>query len=174
LPRALYVLGISAMVAIALQPRSLFPSLVISTSQHWILATGLASRAPSGELPPARGPLRAVLHRLNTRPFALLVVLMTCSVLLMPWFEIEANGGDGTYYGDRIFGALAAGLRTSSWVPALLALGFATGFSHYLLDRSVYRFSDPRVRSAARGLLAPPSARSERSAAPARALATMG
>jgi hypothetical protein len=39
-------------------------------------------------------------------------------------------------------------LRSSSWVPALVAAGFATGFVHYLLDRNVYRMSDPRVRSA--------------------------
>jgi hypothetical protein len=38
-------------------------------------------------------------------------------------------------------------------LPALLALGFATGFMHYWLDRAVYRFSDPAVRIAARGLL---------------------
>ncbi|HEY2680809.1 MAG TPA: energy transducer TonB, partial [Candidatus Udaeobacter sp.] len=30
---------------------------------------------------------------------------------------------------------------------------FATGFIHYLLDRSVYRMSDPRVRAAASGLI---------------------
>jgi hypothetical protein len=35
----------------------------------------------------------------------------------------------------------------------LVALGFATGFLHYWLDRAVYRLSDPAVRIAARGLL---------------------
>src|SRR5438309_10180086 len=54
---------------------------------------------------------------------------------------------------DRIFGAFATQLRTSSWVPALVALGFATGFIQYLLDRSVYRMSDPQVRAAASALL---------------------
>ena len=44
-------------------------------------------------------------------------------------------------------------IEPSSWVPMLLALGFATGFIHYLLDRSVYRISDPQVRAAARGLI---------------------
>src|SRR5205823_10881696 len=43
--------------------------------------------------------------------------------------------------------------RTSTWLSVLLALGFATGFIHYLLDRSVYRMSDPQVRAAARGLV---------------------
>ncbi len=156
LPRVLYVLGVAAMVAVALRPRSLFPFLVIWTSQHWILAAGLGSRTPSGEPAPVRGAVRRVLHALNTRPWAVLLLLMVSSVLLLPLFEVEANRQGGTYYGDRIFGAVVTGLRTSSWVPALVALGFSTGFMHYLLDRSVYRLSDPRVRSAARGLLAPP------------------
>jgi hypothetical protein len=83
-----------------------------------------------------------------------LLVLVLSSVLLLPFFEVEANWQSGsTYYGDRIFGAAAAGLRTSSWVSALVAIGFATGFVHYLLDRSIYRMSDPRVRAAACGLL---------------------
>jgi TonB family protein len=72
---------------------------------------------------------------------------------LLPIFEVEANRETGIYYGDRIFGAFATQLRTSSWVPALIALGFATGFIHYLFDRSVYRMSDPRVRAAAAGLI---------------------
>jgi hypothetical protein len=154
LPHVLYVLGIAAIVAVALQPRSLFLFLVISSSQHWIFATGLASRAPSRESAPARGAIRGALHALNTRPWALLLLLMGSSVLLMPLFEVEANRQGGTYYGERIFGVLATGLRTSSWVPALVALGFSTGFVHYVLDRSIYRMSSPQVRSAARGLLA--------------------
>ena len=153
LPRVLYVLGIAVMVALALNPPSPFLFLVIWTSQHWILATGLASQVPVGEPAPERGFVRRILHMLNARPWAVLGVLVAVSVLLLPVFEVEANRQGGTYYGDRIFGALVTGLRTSTWVPALLALGFSTGFVHYLLDRSVYRMSNPEVRTAARGLL---------------------
>jgi len=94
-----------------------------------------------------------MLHALNARPWAVLGVLVAVSVVLLPIFEVEANRQGGTYYGDRIFGSLVTGLRESTWVPALLALGFATGFVHYLLDRSVYRMSNPEVRQAARGLV---------------------
>ena len=153
LPRVLYVFGIAGMVALALNPPSPFLFLVIWTSQHWILATGLASRVPAGEPAPERGFLRRILHAVNARPWAVLGVLVVVSVLLLPVFEVEANRQGGTYYGDRIFGALVTGLRNSTWVPALLALGFSTGFVHYLLDRSVYRMSNPEVRTAARGLL---------------------
>jgi hypothetical protein len=153
LPRVLYIIGIAVMVGLALRPRSLFLFLVIWTSQHWILATGLASRTSSAEPAPTRGIVRRVLHTLNVRPWAVMLFLMVLSVVLLPLFEVEANRETGTYYGDRIFGTFATQLRTSSWVPALVALGFATGFIHYLLDRSVYRMSDPQVRAAARGLL---------------------
>ena len=156
LPRVLYLLGMTAMVLIALRPRSLFLFIVIWTSQHWILATGLASRTPIAESAPARGHFRRVLHALNTRPWAILFLLVALSVILLPFFEVEGNRlDDATYYGDRIFGAFAVGLRTSTWVPVLLALGFATGFVHYLLDRAIFRFSNPQIRSAARGLLTP-------------------
>ena len=155
LPRVLYILGLAAMVAIALRPRSLFLFVAIWTAQHWILAMGLASQIPSGEPAPARGTVRRGFHALNIRPWAVLLVLGAASVLLLPLFEVEANLGlnRATFYGDRIFGAAAEGLRTSFWVPGLLAIAFASGFVHYLLDRNVFRMSDPRVRAAARGLL---------------------
>ncbi len=155
LPRVMYIIGIALMVFVALRPRSPFLFLVVWTSQHWIVATGLASQVSTGEPAPAAGRVRRALHHLNIRPWAVVLFLTVLSVVLLPFFEVEANREVGTYYGDRIFGAIATALRTSSWVPALVALGFATGFIHYLLDRSVYRMSDPQVRAAARGLLAP-------------------
>jgi hypothetical protein len=158
LPRVLYIVGLAAMVALALQPRSLFLFLAIWTSQHWILALGLGAQVPAAEPAPPRGRFRRALHALNARPWAVLVLLILVSLLLLPLFEVEANWDTpgAIFYGDRIFGAFAAALRTSPWVPALLALGFATGFTHYLLDRAVYRFSDPLIRKAASALLAPP------------------
>ena len=159
LPRVLYILGLAAMVAIALQPRSLFLYIAIWTAQHWILAMGLASQTPGGEPAPASGTVRRAFHAVNVRPWAILLVLGAASVLLLPLFEVEASLDGGAYYGDRIFGAVAEELRTSSWVPGLVAIAFATGFVHYLLDRNVFRMSDPRVRAAARGLLDPSAIR---------------
>jgi hypothetical protein len=153
LPRALYVLSIAAMVALALHARSPFLFLAVWTAQHWMLAVALTVRVAAAE--PDAGASRWLRagQVLNRRPWALLLVLAALSVLATPLFEVEANREGGTYYGDRLFGAFASGLRTGAWVPALVALGFATGFVHYILDRAVYRFSDPRVREAARGLL---------------------
>jgi len=173
LPRILYIVGLAVMVGLALRPRSLFLFLVIWTSQHWILATGLASQTPSAESAPTTGLVRRFLHTLNIWPWAVVLFLMLLSLVFLPIFEVEANRETGTYYGDRIFGALATQLRTSTWVPALIALGFATGFIHYLLDRSVYRMSDPQVRAAASGLIGNVARRSRRSNVSSFALVLM-
>src|SRR5438874_7486505 len=62
LPRVLYIVGIAVMVGLALRPRSLFLFLVIWTSQHWILATGLASQTTRAEPTPINGGVRGILH----------------------------------------------------------------------------------------------------------------
>src|SRR6266436_7137342 len=88
LPRVLYIVGLAVMVGLALRPRSLFLFLVIWTSQHWLLATGLASQTPSAESPPMTGIVRRYLHRLNVRPWAVVLLLMLVSLVLLPIFEV--------------------------------------------------------------------------------------
>ncbi len=80
--------------------------------------------------------------------------LAVASVLLLPVMGVEAVA-DEYVHADCLFGAAAWWLRSSPFVPALLALGFATGFIHYLLDRAAFRFSCPDVSQAAAGLLRP-------------------
>jgi hypothetical protein len=155
LPRMLYAGGVAAMVACALYADRPFLFVVMWTAQHWLVATALAAQVASAEPAPSGSRLRAALHAVNRRPWALMLTLGLLSILLMPVMEVESASPEGVSYGERLFGAFAVALRESDWVPALLALGFASGFLHYWLDRAVYRLSDPGVRSAARGLLAP-------------------
>ena len=152
LPRVLYALGIALMVCIGLHTDRPLLFVAAWTGQHWLAATALATRVACAEPAPPASPLWRVLHAVNRRPWALLLVLGLLSVLLLPVMEVEANGPDSTFYGDRLFGTFAVALRTSEWVPGLVALGFTTGFLHYWLDRAVYRLSSPVVRIAARGL----------------------
>jgi hypothetical protein len=154
LPRAAYVLGVSAMVLVALLARDPFLFIVVWSAQHWSAAMGLASLAASGGAEAPRTLRHRVLAPINRRGWAVLLVLAAVSALLLPVMEVEAVT-DEYAYADRLFGAAALWLRTSPLVPALLALGFATGFVHYLLDRAAFRFSSPEVRQAARGLLRP-------------------
>jgi hypothetical protein len=152
LPRAAYVLGVSAMVLSALLARDPFLFIVVWSVQHWSVAMGLSSLAASGGAEAPGGGWRRLLAPINRRAWAVLLVLAVFSALLMPLMEVEAVS-DEYVYADRLFGAAALWLRTSPWLAALLALGFATAFIHYLLDRAAFRFSSPEVRRAACGLL---------------------
>ena len=151
-PRVAYVLGVSAMVLFAFLARDPFLFIVLWSVQHWSAAMGLASLAASGAAQAPGAHWQRLLAPINRRGWAVLLVLAVFSALLLPVLEVEAVTDEYTY-ADRIFGDAARWLRSSPFVPALLALGFATGFIHYLLDRAVFRFSSPDVRQAARGLL---------------------
>jgi len=161
MPRILYILGVAVMVCAGLQTDRPLLFVAVWTGQHWLAATALATRVACGEPAPPASLLWRMLHAVNRRPWALLLVLGLLSILLLPVMEVEATAPEGTFYGDRIFGTLAVALRTSEWVPALVALGFTTGFLHYWLDRAVYRLSRPEVRIAARGLFPAPRQQSE-------------
>ncbi len=155
-PRVAYVLGVAAMVLFAFLARDPLLFIVLWSVQHWSAAMGLASLAASGGAQ-APGPRwQRLLAPINRRGWAVLLVLALVSTLLLPVLEVEAVT-DEYVYADRIYGDAAWWLRSSPFVPALLALGFATGFIHYLLDRAAFRFSSPDVRQAARGLLQPGS-----------------
>jgi hypothetical protein len=152
LPRVAYVLGVSAMVLFAFLARDPFLFIVLWSVQHWSAAMGLASLAASGGGQAPGAHWQRWLAPINRHGWAVLLVLAIISTLLLPVLEVEAVT-DEYVYADRIFGDAAWWLRSSPFVPALLALGFASGFIHYLLDRAAFRFSSPEVRQAARGLL---------------------
>jgi hypothetical protein len=152
LPRVAYVLGVSAMVLFAFLARDPFLFIVLWSVQHWSAAMGLVSLAASGGTEDAGTRWQRLLAPINRRGWAVLLVLAVVSAVLLPVLEVEAVT-DEYVYADRIFGDAAWWLRSSPFVPMLLALGFATGFIHYLLDRAAFRFSSPDVRQAARQLL---------------------
>jgi hypothetical protein len=152
--RAAYVLGVSAMVLFGFLARDPFLFIVVWSVQHWSAAMGLASLAASGGTEKTGARWQRLLAPVNRRGWAVLLVLAVLSTLMLPVMEVEAVTDDYVY-ADRIFGDAAWWLRSSPLVPALLALGFASGFIHYLLDRAAFRFSSPEVRQAARGLLQP-------------------
>jgi hypothetical protein len=152
LPRVAYVVGVAAMVLFAFLARDPFLFIVVWSVQHWSAAMGLASLTAAGGAQDAGARWHRLLAPINRRGWAVLLVLAVISTLLLPLMEVEAVS-DEYAYADRIFGEAARWLRTSPFVPVLVALGFATGFIHYLLDRAAFRFSSPDVRQAARGLL---------------------
>ncbi|MBA2961922.1 hypothetical protein GON04_20575 [Ramlibacter sp. MAH-25] len=149
-PRVAYVVSVATMVLLGFLHPFLF--LVLWSVQHWSAAMGLTSLAASGGAQETGAHWQRWLAPVNRHGWSVLLVLAALSALLLPLLEVEAVGDDYVV-ADRLFGEAALWLRASPLVPALLALGFATSFIHYVLDRAAFRFSSPEVRQAARGLL---------------------
>lgn len=158
LPRVGYILSVAAMVLFAYLARDPFLFIVLWSLQHWSAAMGLASLAASGAAQQPGTRWQRLLAPVNRRGWAVLLVLAVVSILLLPVLEVEAVT-DEYVYADRIYGEVAWWLRSSPFVPMLLAVGLASGYVHYLLDRAVYRFSSPEVRQAGFGLLRPTTVR---------------
>ena len=81
-----------------------------------------------------------------------LFFLCSISVILTPFFEIEA-ASSGARYSEVIFPFFMYWLENSSWVTFLIGVGLASGFLHYFMDRAVYRLSDAETRMSAKNLL---------------------
>ena len=162
LPRALYIAGLAGMAAVAFYARTPFVFLALWSAQHWLVAVGLTVLVARGEPAPVRSSrLGDALHAINRRPWAVLLGLAAVSVVLLPFLEVEGVDDGTPLYAHRLVGQFAVALRTSQWVPFLVACGLTTAFVHYWLDRAVYRLSDRRVRAAAHGLLAPAAMKSD-------------
>ncbi len=144
-PRCLALLNVAvmALVALAAQP---FVFLVVWTAQHWLAAVGLSTMV-AVDVNHEQRPCFVI-----RRPWRL-PLLVTLSVLLFPVMEIEAVGEAERLSAllpgvTALMGSLVATLSSSSLAPLLVALGFASAFVHYHLDRAVFRLSDPAVRRA--------------------------
>jgi hypothetical protein len=153
-PRALYLLCMAAIVTAAFFVHP-FLFLALWTSQHWLAAMGLATVVARGDRPGtgARNLWYRGWSAVSRRPWTLAVVLAAVSCALLPLMEVEAIDEGETGFAEEIVPAFAEALSNSTWVPALIALGFVTAFLHYALDRAVFRLSDTDVRRAAHNLL---------------------
>jgi len=158
LPRTLYILGLTMMALAALFAHP-FVFIFCWTAQHWLAAVGLAAVVTEAQpRPPPTHRMLQLLHRVNSPPGRFLLVITLLSALSMPFYEVEASAGPSDRPAfELVNSVLGGGLTTTSTLRALTALGLATAFLHYLLDRAVWRFSDPLVRRAAAPLLRPPS-----------------
>jgi len=81
-----------------------------------------------------------------------LIFLCSFSVIMTPFFEIEAVSVGGRY-SEQVWPALMEWLQNSEWYIFLVGIGLASGFMHYWMDRAVYRFSDQQTRKSAQQLL---------------------
>ena len=155
LPKILYILGVSAMVVAAflLEP---FQFLMLWTLQHWMVALGLATHMGGNDVHQESITVNNLTKKspskMSWKPWYILFLFCVFSVAMTPFFEFEAVSAGGRY-SEQLFPSLMEWLQKSSWGKMLLGIGLASGFLHYFMDRSVYRFSDTETRNSAEQLL---------------------
>ncbi|MHC4452635.1 MAG: hypothetical protein ACYS0E_21255, partial [Planctomycetota bacterium] len=158
LPRALYLLCMSATVVAAffIHP---FLFLLLWSAQHWLAAMGLATLVADGDRPQpgSRNLWYRTWGSVSRRPWTLALLLAAVSAVLLPVMEVESMDEGKLGFAEDLVPAFASALTNSTWLPALVAVGFVTAFLHYALDRAVFRLSDEEVRGAAHNLLDPPT-----------------
>jgi len=155
LHRILYILGLGIMVtgAFQLQP---IEFLVLWTLQHWITALGLAVQMGGNDIKKNMSVKNRIFKKSSFSEYQnqwiVLLFLCSISVILTPFFEIEAVSS-GVRYSELIFPSFMYWLENSSFVTILVGVGLASGFLHYFMDRAVYRLSDAETRMSAKNLL---------------------
>ena len=155
LPRILYILGLGIMVtgAFQLQP---IEFLMLWTLQHWMTALGLAVQMGGNDIKKSKSVKNRIFKNSsfseNHNHWIVLLFLCSISVILTPFFEIEAVSS-GARYSELIYPSLMDLLENSSWITILVGVGLASGFLHYFMDRAVYRLSDAETRMSAKNLL---------------------
>ena len=155
IPRILYILGLGIMVIGAFQlPPIEF--LMLWTLQHWITALGLATQMGGNDIKKSMyvksRELKISSFFEKQNQWKVLIILCSLSVILTPFFEIEAVS-PGARYSEIIFPSFMDWLENSSWAKILVGIGLASGFLHYFMDRAVYRLSDAETRNSAKNLL---------------------
>ncbi len=155
LPKILYYLGIGVMVITAFQIDP-FKFLMLWTLQHWMVSLGLAAHM-AGNDNLGNNVNHFVAYQKSSsfnfsKSFIVLLSMCSFSVIMTPFFEIEAVTNDISYT-EKIFPNLIEWLRESDLVIFIMALGIATGFLHYWMDRSVYRISDQETGKVAKRLI---------------------
>ena len=152
LPRLLYLLQMGVMVgaAFVLDP---FRFLVLWTLQHWMSAVGLVSFLGGNDISSRQteGSSHSRILHIRSR-VGVLILLCLVSLLMTPMMEIEALSADRAY-SAQWWPEWWEWIQRQSWLPLVMVIGFSSGFIHYLMDRAVYRFSDPQTRSVLTKLL---------------------
>ncbi|MDG2066332.1 MAG: hypothetical protein P8L36_15265 [SAR324 cluster bacterium] len=155
LPRILYLLGIGMMAVVAFQLDP-FQFLLLWTLQHWLAAIGLAAHMGGNDVEHDEKQKSVSMKKYSEKtfwkPWLVLISLCVFSVIMTPFFEIEAVSAGGRY-SEQVWPALMEWLQHSEWYTFLVGIGLASGFLHYWMDRAVFRFSDAQTRKSAQQLI---------------------
>jgi len=154
IPKQIYLgnLAFLGIWAFYLDP---FPFLFLWTVQHWMVAIGLTyqilDNSPSTPVQ-EMSMWHRLWNRINQDAWTPILFLCLLSVLFTPMMEVDTVPVEWRY-GDQLFPFFSKLLENNHFLTLCVGMGFSTGFIHYHMDRSLFRFSHPRTREVTLPLL---------------------
>ncbi len=152
-PKIFYVTGLAlqGMLAYFLKPISF---LVLWGVQHWLVSVALGAHMAQNDTSavPATSRWYGFWDRYNKGFWPTVFVLCLASVVLTPLFQFavhpEKLGGEA-----RLFSFLSPLLVNTLFSNLFIAMNFSSVYVHFIMDRAVFRFSDPAIRKVSVPLL---------------------
>lgn len=153
LPKIFYVTGLmlQGILAYSLEPISF---LVLWGVQHWLVSVALGAHMAQNDASgvPAASRWYGFWDRFNKGFWPTVFVLCLASVVLTPLFQFavhpEKLAGEA-----RLFSFLSPLLVHTLFSNLFIAMNFSSVYVHFIMDRAVFRFSDPAIRKVSVPLL---------------------
>ncbi len=145
LPKILYAIGMAVMSALAFSMHP-FAFFILWSVQHWMVSIGLAGHMAGNN---GRGFLVSssawyrFWARFNSRPAATVAVLFLIGVLVAPFFQYPTHP---ELFPSLLFSSIVPALQHAGVIHFLVAAMYSVVFSHVIMDRAVFRFSDGATR----------------------------
>ncbi len=152
-PKLLYVAGLTfqGILAYFLDPISF---LILWGAQHWLVSIALGAHMAQNDksISLTASPWYAFWGRFNTGFWPTVFVLVFVSVALTPFFQFAVHPEKLTD-APGFFSVIVPVLARSVFAHAFIALNFTSVYVHFVMDRAIFRFSDPAVRKVSVPLL---------------------
>lgn len=152
-PKLLYVAGLTLQGILAYFLESI-SFLILWGVQHWLVSVALGAHMAQNDTSevPMTSRWYSFWGRFNKGFWPTVFVLCLASVTLTPLFQFaihpEKLAGEG-----RVFAFLSPFLANTLLANLFIAMNFSSVYVHFIMDRAIFRFSDPAVRKVSIPLL---------------------
>jgi len=153
LPKVFYVAGLAVQGVLAyfLDPISF---LILWGVQHWLVSVALGARMAQNDTSeiPADSRWYRFWDRFNKGFWPTVFVLCLASIVLTPFFQFAVHPEKLTEEAS-LFSSLSSLVANTVLANLFIALNFVSVYVHFVMDRAIFRFSDPAVRKVSVPLL---------------------
>jgi len=153
LPKILYVTGLmlQGILAYFLPPISF---LILWGVQHWLVSVALSVHMTQNDASqaPATSRWYGFWGRFNKGFWPTVFILGIISIVLTPFFQFAVHP-EKLSSSARFLSFISPFITNAVIANLFIAINFSTVYIHFIMDRAIFRFSDPATRKVTATLL---------------------